>query len=174
MASNKKYLLDSDVLIGAKNIYYRPTFCAAFWDWIQDGHSSGHLFSIDKVKGELLNGKSTDMLNQWAQRPQLKNFFLPSAGSAAKWSDLSRWAMAGDFLPAAQAKFLNADSADAWLIAYAANEGGYTVVTNEVSQPLSKKNIKLPDAANALQIETISLFDLLQIRAYKTFYFLST
>ncbi|MDR6586359.1 DUF4411 family protein [Herbaspirillum frisingense] len=171
MASDKRYLLDSDVLIGAKNIYYRPNFCVGFWDWIQAGHSSGHIFSIDKVKGELLNGKKTDVLYDWAQRPELKDFFLPSTGSAAKWGDLSRWATSGSFLPAAQAKFLNADSADAWLIAYAAHEGNYTVVTNEVGEPLSKRSIKLPDAANVLNVETISLFDLLQRHACNTFEF---
>ncbi|WP_288408308.1 DUF4411 family protein [uncultured Herbaspirillum sp.] len=173
MASNKKYLLDSDVLIGAKNIYYRPNFCAAFWDWVEAGHASEKIFSIDKVKAELLNAKETDVLYSWAQRPTLSNFFLPSMAAAPKWADLSNWAVdaANSFSMTAQSKFLNAESADAWLIAYAAHAKGYTVVTNEVSAPFSKRNIKLPDAAKVLSVETISLFDLLHMHARNTFDF---
>ena len=28
------YLLDADVLIGAKNLHYGFDFCPAFWDWL--------------------------------------------------------------------------------------------------------------------------------------------
>ena len=173
MASNKKYLLDSDVLIGAKNLYYRPNFCAAFWNWIETGHASGRIYSIDKVKAELLSAKEADVLYTWAQRSALANFFLPSMNAAPKWADLSKWAVdeANGFSTAAQSKFLSAESADAWLIAYAAHAKGYTVVTNEVSAPLSKRNIKLPDAAKVLSVETISLFDLLHMHARNTFDF---
>jgi hypothetical protein len=174
MPNGKRYLLDSDVLIGAKNIYYRPSFCQGFWDWVQLGHTAGRFFSIDKVKNELLNGKKTDVLYAWAHRPELDDFFLPSTASASKWAELSRWAIAGDFLQGALDKFLDAESADAWLIAYAAQQGDCTVVTNEVPNPLSRKSIKLPDAARVLNVETISLFDLLQRHGHRTFEFLSS
>lgn len=169
MPSNERYLIDSDVLITSKNLYYRPNFCEAFWSWIISGHTAGRLFSIDKVKQELLNGDKDDPLYQWVQSDALKDFFLGSAASAAKWKDLASWVMNGDYMQAAKDKFLNANSADAWLIAVAAAEGDCIIVTNEISAPNSIKNIKLPDAAAALNVKTISLFQLLQGSAHRTF-----
>lgn len=144
MPNNKRYLIDSDVLISSKNLYYRPDFCEAFWSWIISGHKAGHLFSIDKVKQELLNGNKNDPLYHWAQSDALKDFFLGSAPSAPKWKDLASWAIKGDYLQAAKDKFLNIGSADAWLFAVAATEGDCVIVTNETSAPNSLKNIKHP------------------------------
>jgi hypothetical protein len=169
MPNNERYLIDSDVLITSKNLYYRPDYCEAFWTWIVSGHAAGRLFSIDKVKQELLNGNKEDPLHQWAQNDALENFFLGSATSTPKWKDLASWAVKGNYLQAAKDKFLNASSADAWLIAVAAAEGDCVIVTNETSAPQSQKNIKLPDAAAALNVKTISLFELLQGKAHKTF-----
>lgn len=169
MLNNKRYLIDSDVLISSKNLYYRPDFCAAFWTWIISGHKAGHLFSIDKVKQELLSGNKDDPLYDWAQSDALKDFFLVSAPGTPKWRDLASWAVKGDYLQAAKDKFLNVSSADAWLIAVAATEGDFVIVTNETSAPNSLKNIKLPDAAKALNVTTIPLFELLQSKAHKTF-----
>ena len=68
-----RYLFDSDVLINAKNFHYNPKFCPEFWDWIVAGHNAGLLFSIDKVRDELLNGKKDDPLYGWAKAEVLEN-----------------------------------------------------------------------------------------------------
>lgn len=165
-----RYLLDSDVLIAAKNLYYRPGFCEAFWDWLEDAHLGSRVFSIDKVQTELLAGEDEDHLRQWAKNKS-DTFFLPTRGTLHKWRDLSIWANSIEtaFTPAAKDKFLTVEAADAWLIAFAAHHGNYTIVTNEVSNTRSKSSIKLPDAAAALGISTINLFDLLDRLANKSF-----
>ena len=56
------YLLDSDVLITAKNRYYAFTICPGFWESVLHGHSCGRLHSIDRVRQELLNGSEDDDL----------------------------------------------------------------------------------------------------------------
>lgn len=62
------FLLDTNVFIDAKNQYYAFDFCPAFWDWIDQAHRSGSIFSIDKVAAEL--GAVDDHLASWAdQRP---------------------------------------------------------------------------------------------------------
>ena len=169
MPSSTRYLIDSDVLISAKNLHYRPGFCEAFWGWIVDAHKAGLLFSIDKVKDELLAGNDDDPLYDWAQKPGLNGFFLASEPGAQKWKELSKWAVEGGFIAAAIDKFLGAKSADAWLIAFAAAEGKFVIITNEVSAPQGKKAIKLPDAAAAVGVKTISLFEVLQLFAHRTF-----
>jgi hypothetical protein len=173
MPSNARYLLDSDVLISAKNLHYNPQFCGAFWSWIVDAHHAGAVFSIDKVKNELLAGGDKDVLRLWAQEPALSGFFLKSNGGINQWRGLATWAQSPQkaFKATAQAKFLDIESADAWLIAYAAFAGGYTIVTNEKSAPESKKFIKLPDAAAAAGVKTTTLFEVLSQHSSNNFQF---
>jgi hypothetical protein len=49
MSKPRKYLLDSDVFITAKNAYYAFPICPGFWDSMIHHHNAGSLFSIDKV-----------------------------------------------------------------------------------------------------------------------------
>lgn len=173
MPSNARYLIDSDVLITAKNLHYNPSYCSAFWSWIQNAHQGGKVFSIDKVKNELLAGGRDDVLYEWAQGHSLTGFFLKSGVSAPQWARLANWANSPQksFKETAKTKFLDAESADAWLIAYAAHHGGYTIVTNEISAPESKKSIKLPDAAAAVGVKTTTLFEVLSAHSGKDFHF---
>src|SRR5699024_11982821 len=58
-------LLDSDALITAKNLHYRPDFCQGFWEWVEQGNLAQKIFSIDTVYQELCTGDSTDFLHGW-------------------------------------------------------------------------------------------------------------
>lgn len=164
-----QYLLDTDVLVASKRIHYHPDFCQLFWDWIDAGHSGGCFYSVDRVKNEQLGGSETDLLHQWCKRPDLADFFLPTKAATPKWGELAKWASGRQFAPAALAKFLSVKSADAWLVAYAATTPGWTIVTNEVAAPDSKKDVKLPDAAAALGVRTMNLSQLLKAHAKTNF-----
>ncbi|WP_083819642.1 DUF4411 family protein [Pseudofrankia inefficax] len=39
------YLVDSDVLITAKNTYYAFDIVPAFWDWLARAHAAGQVFA---------------------------------------------------------------------------------------------------------------------------------
>lgn len=159
-----RYLLDSDTLIAAKNLHYRPDFCQGFWQWIEDGHLAGKIFSVDIVCRELLSGDNDDHLHVWSKETNADkpNFFLSTKGCISQWGKLTAWATSKGFKQGAIDKFLNPTAADAWLIAYALeNNGSYTIVTNEVSSPTSLRSIKLPDAARAFGVPVMSLYDLL-------------
>ncbi|WP_181309266.1 DUF4411 family protein [Paraburkholderia sp. BL18I3N2] len=168
-----RYLLDSDVLITAKNLHYNPKFCTNFWMWIAHAFQQGIVYSIDKVRDELLNGKEDDPLRTWASQPALNGFFLDSLASTPKWQQLAGWAVERQppFQAAALDKFLDVKSADAWLIAFAANNPGFVIITNEQSAPESRRSIKLPDAAAAVGAATMSLFDVLSNHAIGDFAF---
>ncbi len=172
MPKGTRYLFDTDVLIASARIHYHPNYCQAFWDWVIDGHNAGLFFSIDKVKSEFLAGKRDPMLG-WVTSGALTNFFQPSLQSLPVWHRLSTLASdpAKGYKTAAKNKFLDADKADAWLISHAAHHGNFKIVTNEVSEPNSKREIKLPDAADWLSITTIKLHDLLQLHAGHNFAF---
>lgn len=167
-----RYLFDSDVLIASARFHYHPNFCDAFWQWIIAGHMAGMFYSIDKVKAELLDGDE-DPLHAWVDVPALKDFFQPSLSSLPKWKTLSQKAHdpAKQYKDAAKEKFLNADKADAWLIAHAAHNADFTIITNEVSAPDSKREIKLPDASAWLDVPTIQIHTVLRKFAKANFTF---
>lgn len=50
------YLVDSNVLIEAKNRYYAFDIAPGFWEWLERAHRTGCVFSIEKVEEELLRG----------------------------------------------------------------------------------------------------------------------
>lgn len=69
------YLVDTNVFIEAKNDFYGMDFCPAFWDWLVEGNRDKRVFSIDRVRDELIEGG--DQLSEWA-KDRGSNFFIPS------------------------------------------------------------------------------------------------
>lgn len=75
------YLLDANVFIQAKNLYYGFDFCPAFWDWLDEANADGTVFSIERVQDEIVAGD--DQLSEWVrQRPNL--FLKPDDSAAAR------------------------------------------------------------------------------------------
>jgi predicted nucleic acid-binding protein len=150
------YLLDTNVFIEAHHAFYRFSVCPGYWDWIAKAHGDGIVFSLDRVRAELLAGK--DEVAAWADSRE-DGFFLPvdvATGQAA--SAVSAWAASRSFTQAALSQFLA--STDFWLIAYALAHG-LTVVTRERSEPDRKNKVKIPDACLGLGVAWMSPFDLL-------------
>lgn len=151
------YLLDSNAFIEAKNFHYRFTFCPAFWAWILREHTSGLVFSIEKVQSELTDGN--DDLSVWAAA-QTSQFFLPAdAAVTAALPTVSAWVMGQSFTPAAVSEFFGC--ADYWLVGHALAHG-HTVVTREVPDPGSKKRVKIPDVCVAVGVAFKNPFQLLE------------
>jgi len=169
----KPYLLDADVFIQAKNLYYRFEFATGFWEWIDAAHRAGIVFSIRKVRSQLVASKKGDPVRAWAEAMP-ETFFLDDVKDA---KTMKRY---GEVIVAVQSKkqysleakkeFAQNDNADAFLIAAAARHGS-VLVTHEVAAPDSRSNVKIPDAADLLNVSTLSLFDLLSKHAGANFKF---
>ena len=175
MPSRMQYLFDTDVLVTAWNFHYKPSFCGGFWSWLEDGIATGTFRSVDQVGDELKGGKPPAQFVEWVKAVKAADFFIESTPAIEKWRDITTWANdpKRQYFAAAKSKFLAADSADAWLIAYAAHAGNFKIVTNETPAPEAKKDIKLPDAARVLGVETILLHELLSLHSGKNFQFKS-
>ena len=76
------YLLDSNVFIQSKNYHYAFDFCPAFWDFLIQQYQKEKVYSIDKVKGDIIRGN--DELVAWANNDKLNGFFLPSDTQTAE------------------------------------------------------------------------------------------
>ena len=137
------YLLDANVFIQAKNLYYGLDFCPAFWDWLIAHNTAGRVFSIEKVGDEVESGG--DELATWAA-------MLPALGR------VSAWATGRHYEPAAMSTFLQV--ADYYLVAHALAHG-HTVVTHEIASTSTKK-IKIPDACIGLGIKCMTPFEMLR------------
>lgn len=156
------YLLDSDVLIAAKNTYYAFDFCPGFWKAVLREHDNGRIFSVNRVRGELMSGRKDEDLVKWVRKKVPATFFLDvdQAPVAKEYVNVMMWSQRHTrYSDAAKAKF--ASGADGWLVAYAKAHAA-TVVTNEQPAPDSKRDIKLPDVCEAFQVASESTFTMLR------------
>jgi len=118
MSEASTYLIDSDVLITAKNRYYTFRICPGFWDSVLHAHALGLVQSIDRVQSELLNGSPDDDLVQWVSKDVPLTFFHSCSDSKVvdAFREIMLWAQRHTrYTDAAKAKF--ASGADGWLVA---------------------------------------------------------
>lgn len=151
------YLLDSDVLINAKNAHYAFDLVPGFWRWLEAAHLDGRVYTVEKVVDEVM-GRG-DELSEWMGRQPDTFKLKPTAAQASSFQQVSTWASQADYRQGAADVFL--DAADYYLVAQALALG-YTVVTHEKPAQVSQKRIKIPDACNALRVPCVSLFDMLK------------
>lgn len=150
------YLLDTNVFIQAKNLYYGFDVCPGFWQWLQRENAAGKVFSIGRVYRELRAGE--DSLSDWA-RVRGRPFFLePDARTVRALARVSEHVVAQAYEPAAVSTFL--ESADYYLIGQAMARGD-TVITHEKAGGGSRR-VKIPDVCIGLDVPHASPFEMLR------------
>lgn len=150
------YLLDSDILIRGKRDHYRFKVCPGFWDWIVEANKNGRVYSIEQVQRELQ--VRNDELANWVATQSSALFLPPTPDVVQALGTVSAWATQQSYEQQAIDEFFKA--ADFWLVGYALAKG-WKVVTHEVSAPLSKKKIKLPDACIGVGAQYTNPFQML-------------
>ncbi len=150
------YLLDADVFIRAKNLHYGFDFCPAFWEWLIQRNRSGQVYSIERIRGELVAG--ADELADWAQDRGDGFFLSPDASLFPALASVANWSTGQSYDQAAVSTFLQV--ADYYLVAQA-YAGQHTVVTHEVPSA-STRRIKIPDACIGLGIKCLSPYEMLR------------
>ena len=150
------YLLDSNVLIEAKNKDYGFDFHPGFWDWLLEANRGGALFSIERVAEELRDGG--DELADWVRARDATFFLAPDDAVVPSLQACSTWANdCGLYDPAAIATFLNA--ADYYLVAHA-HAHGHVVVTHEIAST-SRLRVKIPNACDGMGVGCVTPFQML-------------
>ncbi len=154
------YLIDTNVLIRAKREWYRFGTFPGFWALMKQLATDGVITSVEAVHRELVAQK--DELSDWvAQECPTGLFVAPDAGTAAAAGRVTAWTVGPltHYSEAAHAEFFAA--ADYWIVAQALAHG-HTVVTHEIPAPQSVKNIKVPDACNALGVPWLNSYQMLE------------
>lgn len=155
------YLVDSNFFIQAHRAIYPLDIATGFWSKVKMLADSGVIFSIDKVKNELYN--KNDELENWCKNNLPDNFFKDSSEIIREYSQITTWAISKSdhYLPKAITEFLDADEADAFIVAYALSEKDkITIVTQEVSDINRKNRIKIPEPCNEFDIKYINTIEM--------------
>lgn len=156
------YVVDSNFFIQAHRASYPLDVATSFWNKVIQLAEDRKIISIDKVKSEIF--RNEDELKQWCEINLPDDFFKNTSVVISQYAQVVTWAESrrNHYLPNALAEFLDADEADAWLVAHAlANPAETSLVTYELSQPDRKNKIKIPDAciANGVRYcNTIEMF----------------
>lgn len=159
----KGYVVDSNFFIQAHRVNYPLDIAFSFWNKVKALAKSGKIISIDKVKSELYN--KNDALEDWCKANLPEDFFKSTNEVMAEYGQVSTWAisMNDHYLPNALNEFLDADEADAFLLAYSlADLNNRVIVTQEVSQPNRKNKIKIPEVCNPFNIRFLNTIEMLR------------
>lgn len=150
------YLLDANVFIEARRRYYGLDFCPAFWDWLIAANGRGAVYSIERIREQLIG--AGDELSDWVRALPQEFFFPADAATLTSLAAVVEWSRRQSFRQSAIALF--ADDADAYLVAHA-HAHGHTVVTLE--QPSDGvRLVKIPNACVGLGVKYINTFELLR------------
>ncbi|NVO10275.1 MAG: DUF4411 family protein [Bacteroidales bacterium] len=155
------YVIDTNFFIQAHRVYYPLDVVSSFWNKVKQLADEEKIISIDKVKDEIY--KNDDALKIWCEDNLSDNFFKDSSQSMLKYRQVAAWAASRNthFSPNAIAEFLDAEEADAFIIAYALTDNtNRIIVTQEVSDPNCKRKIKIPDVCISLNIRYVNVIDM--------------
>ena len=151
------YLLDSDVLIFAKNSYYPIDRVPQFWNWLRQQAVNGKIKIPQEMYDEITEGH--DDLCQWISSPNISQDIVFS--EKLDRSLYNEVIEIGYGLPLDAPEIEEKIRNDPFLIAYALQGKRIgqdrIVVTREVSKPKKTGvNRKIPDVCNDLEIECIT------------------
>jgi hypothetical protein len=160
MSDGKRYVLDANVFIEAHQRHYAFDICPGFWLALVRQHEKKRVFSIDKIKGELVGGN--DRLSDWAKAKAPATFFKGTADKEVvdAFADMVKWVQ-GEKQFTTEAKSLFASVADGWVIAYA-RTNGLVVVTHEDYAPEAKKNVPIPNVCLEFNVAYCNTFEMLR------------
>lgn len=156
---SKRYLLDANPFIEAKNRYYGFDICPGFWTSIIELHEAKWIFSIDRIRTELAD--QDDELRSWADAaPETLFKKTDDQNVIGTFQQLLIWVYAQQqFTDAAKAEF--ASVADGWVIAYAA-VNRQVVVTHEEFAPNAQRKVPMPNVCIEFGVEYVNTFEMLR------------
>ena len=165
------YLLDTNVLIEAKNLYYPLDRIPQFWRWIVEQAEQGRVSIPSAVILEIERGSKEDDLLGWVKTNRKMLEFSEELDREGWTETLTK---GYGFSSTAVAEEALVDKrADPYLIAHAlANSENRRVVTLEKARSVqvnlpNPRNRKIPTVCSLLGIEYIDTFQLIRILDFR-------
>jgi hypothetical protein len=160
MSVGKRYVLDANVFIEAHQRYYAIDICPGFWLALIRQHAAKRVFSIDKIRTELV--AQSDVLQKWVTETAPDTFFKGTADKAVvdQYRAMANWVQGEQqFTTEAKAEF--AGVADGWVVAYAKGNG-LVVVTHEEYAPDAHKKVPIPNVCLEFDVAYCNTFEMLR------------
>lgn len=160
------FLLDTDVLIAAKNLYYPFDRVPQFWVWILQHASYDHLKIPTKVIDEILRGNKEDELFRWVKSNRVA-LELDEEVDAQDWSETLTNGYGYASVGAAQQDLVE-QRADPFLIAHALFDTSVRRVVTLEKVPTAPSNLpnpinrKIPTVCDLLGVEHLDTFKLIR------------
>ena len=162
------YILDSNTMITAKNLYYAYDLVPSFWRVLLDEFRKGTVKIIDAVESEIMQGN--DELSEWVSRnicgesdESGELYSLPAQNSQAivqcYRTIASNIVLNQQFQETSKQRFLS--GADPWLIA-AAKTNGHVVVTFEEMPPANTTKVKIPAICWQMGVTCENLYEMMR------------
>ena len=153
------YWLDANVFIRPqRDGFYSFRLAPSFWNLIEEKSALGTLASPRQVYAELAN--FMDELSVWSNARRDSSMFVdPSLEVQETFTKVADY-VNQNYPGRKVAEFLG--GADPWVIAHAITDNA-TIVSFENRVSIESQTPKVPNVAQAFQIETISLYRMLQL-----------
>lgn len=150
----KRYCLDTNVLIQAWQKYYSPRICPDYWEVLNVLGTSNRIFVPQMVYDEIV--RTDDDLSSW-----LKSSTIPIKKIDEKVTSCLKEIYSAD----PSHKFLVDNTkarslADPWVIAHALSENAVVVTKEEKATAVNTKRIKIPNVCEAMKVKWINDFQL--------------
>ncbi len=154
------YLIDSNIIINGFN-NYPPDCFPSYWKMMEEFVQKERFFFHQKVCDEI--EKREDEKSRWLTNTVPVHLKLqPTAQELTSYAELTEWALnqsTPQYRNEATRDFLHI--ADSWLVA-CAHSRGLCIISNERSSPRSTTKVKIPDAAEAFDVDCISGLEFLR------------
>lgn len=141
------YLIDTNILIYASKVTNPLDIHPTYWAKMKEILNRDDVFSVDKVKDEIYYYE--DELLNWCKENINNNFWKKTSHILSEYAELQNWVQTRNYYDTALIEFADVKNADPFILAYSLNtirkSQDITIVTLEVSNPDSKKRVKLPD-----------------------------
>jgi Domain of unknown function (DUF4411) len=161
--STPAYIIDTSCLTQAHRVYYPYDIAPSFWNFMKQKFTAGSFIYTNKVADEI--GRGNDALTSWVQTeivPVLELNCHADVNIMGNYGQIMVWANSHQqFTTLAKQEFADFTNADPFVVATAIEKSAI-VVSQEVSAPGSKKNIKLPDVCTQFNVTHIDTFTLLR------------
>ncbi len=159
------FMLDSNVFIQAKNLYYQFHFCPGFWSWLQTINGNGAAISLISVYDELVKhpanaGHEPDELSKWAKSHRKLFISYDDPDTINALLELESFLIKKEVAEPKIDQFMKA--ADSTLIAYAKAHNACVVSHERASKDFSAKKIYMPNVCNAFGVRYQSIFDIMR------------
>lgn len=157
---SSKFLMDANAFIEPRDRYYPFDICPGYWTALVQLHGVNRVFSIDRIRDELL--EQDDDIKEWIEERAPDTFFKKTEDQAVidSFQEMVNWVYGEpQFTDAAQSEF--ASVADGWLVAYAA-VNRFVVVTQEEYNPDVKRRVPIPNVCEEFEVEYVNTFEMLR------------